>query len=143
MNKRQQAAHMQAAHVYAKLSYCTRLKVGCIVVSEDGRRVISIGYNGTPAGHDNVCEMECGHTKPEVIHAEANAFDKLKNNPELAKDSYVFCTHNPCVHCTSILISYGIKHFFYATQYRDLTTIELLESNGIKVTKLENYDVLD
>lgn len=38
----------------AKLSYARRLKVGAIVVKED--RIISMGYNGMPAGWDNNCE---------------------------------------------------------------------------------------
>ena len=47
-------AHMQVAHVYANCSTAERLKVGAIVVKDD--RIISIGYNGMPAGWDNVCE---------------------------------------------------------------------------------------
>ena len=48
------AAHMQAAEVYAKLSTAQRLQVGAIIVKDD--RIISIGYNGMPAGWDNNCE---------------------------------------------------------------------------------------
>jgi len=47
-------AHMKVAEVYAQLSHAVRLKVGAIVVKDN--RVISIGYNGTPAGWDNCCE---------------------------------------------------------------------------------------
>lgn len=47
-------AHMRVAHIYANCSTAKRLKVGAIVVKDD--RIISIGYNGMPAGWDNVCE---------------------------------------------------------------------------------------
>lgn len=47
-------AHMATAHIYAQLSHARRLKVGAIAV-KDGR-IISIGYNGMPAGWDNNCE---------------------------------------------------------------------------------------
>ena len=47
-------AHMQVAHIYADCSTAVRMKVGAIVVKDD--RIISIGYNGMPAGWDNVCE---------------------------------------------------------------------------------------
>jgi len=47
-------AHMATAHNYAQLSHARRLKVGAIVVKDD--RIISIGYNGMPAGWDNNCE---------------------------------------------------------------------------------------
>ena len=54
MPKKIDHAHMKAAEGYAELSYAKRLKVGAIITKDD--RVISIGYNGTPAGWDNDCE---------------------------------------------------------------------------------------
>ena len=45
---------METARNYAELSYARRLHVGAIVVKDD--RIISIGYNGMPAGWDNNCE---------------------------------------------------------------------------------------
>ena len=54
MLKKIDYAHMKAAQGYAELSSARRLKVGAIVTKDD--RVISIGYNGTPAGWDNNCE---------------------------------------------------------------------------------------
>jgi dCMP deaminase len=40
----------------AELSYAQRLKVGAIVVKDD--RIISMGYNGMPAGWENNCEYK-------------------------------------------------------------------------------------
>jgi dCMP deaminase len=45
---------MKTAENYASLSTAVRLQVGSIIVKED--RIISIGYNGMPAGWDNNCE---------------------------------------------------------------------------------------
>ena len=47
-------AYMKTAAVFAELSHAKRLHVGAIVVKDD--RIISIGYNGMPAGWDNNCE---------------------------------------------------------------------------------------
>ena len=47
-------AYMKTAAIFAELSHAKRLHVGAIVVKDD--RVISIGYNGMPAGWDNDCE---------------------------------------------------------------------------------------
>lgn len=47
-------AYMKTAKIFADLSTAEKLKVGAIVVKDN--RIISIGYNGTPAGWDNVCE---------------------------------------------------------------------------------------
>ena len=53
-------AYMDTAKRFAELSSATRLKVGACVVKE--HRIISIGYNGTPSGWDNECEVD-GTTK--------------------------------------------------------------------------------
>jgi dCMP deaminase len=47
-------AYMDVAERFAELSPARRLHVGAIVVKDD--RIISIGYNGMPAGWDNTCE---------------------------------------------------------------------------------------
>ena len=61
---------MEVAKTYSMLSAASRAKVGCIIVKND--RIISIGYNGTPSGWENTCEVD-DKTLPEVLHAEANA----------------------------------------------------------------------
>ena len=62
-------AHMATAHIYAQLSHARRLKVGAIAV-KDGR-IISIGYNGMPAGWDNNCEdKEWWDTDLEDLHPD-------------------------------------------------------------------------
>ena len=45
---------MKTAETFAELSHARRLHVGAIIVKDD--RIISIGYNGMPAGWDNNCE---------------------------------------------------------------------------------------
>lgn len=66
---------MQTAETFAELSHARRLHVGAIVVKDD--RIISIGYNGMPAGWDNNCEDksyssgdEGGWISPEEIEAQ-------------------------------------------------------------------------
>lgn len=67
-------AYMKTAEVFSELSYARRLKVGAIVVKDD--RIVSIGYNGMPAGWDNNCEDKVydtgagGWLSPEEIHAQ-------------------------------------------------------------------------
>jgi dCMP deaminase len=48
------SAYMATAKVFAELSHARRLHVGAIIVKNN--RIISIGYNGMPAGWDNNCE---------------------------------------------------------------------------------------
>lgn len=54
MKDRLKQAYMDVAYRFAELSHARRLHVGAIVVKDD--RIISIGYNGMPAGWDNNCE---------------------------------------------------------------------------------------
>jgi dCMP deaminase len=54
MKEKLKAAYMKTAETFAELSHARRLHVGAIVVKDD--RIISIGYNGMPAGWDNNCE---------------------------------------------------------------------------------------
>jgi len=54
MKEKLKRAYMKTAETFAELSHARRLHVGAIVVKDD--RIISIGYNGMPAGWDNDCE---------------------------------------------------------------------------------------
>jgi dCMP deaminase len=56
MKAKLKAAFMKTAEIFAELSHAKRLHVGAIVVKDD--RIISIGYNGMPAGWDNDCEYK-------------------------------------------------------------------------------------
>ena len=56
MREKFKQAFMDTARRFAQLSPARRLHVGAIVVKDD--RVISIGYNGMPAGWDNECEYK-------------------------------------------------------------------------------------
>lgn len=146
-------AHMDVATRYGELSTAQKLKVGAIIVKDD--RIISIGYNGTPAGWDNTCEyMEVNFsdaiygesqiieskdlkTKPEVIHAEANAIAKLARSNESGKDSIMFITHAPCMECAKLIYGAGIQKVYYRHYYRDASGREFLRRCGIDSIKLE------
>jgi dCMP deaminase len=127
-------AHMQVAEIYAKLSKAKRLKVGAIIVKDN--RVISIGYNGTPSGWDNNCEDENNVTKPEVIHAEANAIAKLARSNESGVFSSMYITHSPCFDCAKLIYIAGIKKVFFRQHYRNNEGIQFLEKLKLEVEKI-------
>lgn len=138
-------AHLNVANEYSKLSHAVRLKVGCVVVKED--RIISIGYNGTPSGWDNVCEEiieqhEDGgqvlKTKPEVLHAEQNAIAKLAKSNDSGLGADMFITHAPCVDCAKLILQSGINSVFYRNAYRDNTGIQFLEKGKVKVVHVKD-----
>ena len=111
MKQRHALAHMQAAYVYANLSYCTRRKVGCVIVKHNS--IIAIGYNGTNPGEANNCEDENGDTYPDVRHAEDNAPRKLTRSSNDADSSVGFVTTAPCKGCAGRLVDAGVAKVFY------------------------------
>ena len=134
MKPKHRYAHMRAAYAYAMCSTAQRLKVGCVLVKD--HRIISIGYNGTPSGWSNDCEDDDNHTKPEVIHAEANAVAKLARSNESGEGSVAFITHAPCLSCAKMLYSAGVIEVVYAHPYKSKEGIQFLEKCGIKVSQL-------
>jgi dCMP deaminase len=127
--------YMDIAKRLSNMSYCHRRKVGALIVKEN--RIISMGWNGTPAGDSNDCE-EDGITKPEVLHAEANAIAKLTLSSETALNGALYITTSPCMECSKLIFQSGIQQVFYADQYTSLTGIEFLIRKGIMV-KIVNY----
>ena len=134
---------MDVAERFAQLSHAERAKVGAIIVKDD--RIISIGYNGMPTGWDNRCEddyqFEDGSrqvkTRPEVLHAEANAITKLAQSSESGKGATLFCTHLPCIECAKLIYQTGITAVYYRVEYEAAkgTGKEFLTKSGIRVTQ--------
>lgn len=143
MKEKLKQAYMKTAETFAKLSHARRLHVGAIIVKDD--RIISIGYNGMPAGWDNNCEEVIQHsddttslkTKPEVLHAETNAIAKLARSNDSGLDADLFVTHSPCVECSKLIYQSGIRRVFYRDSYRDRSGIEFLEKSGILVEQIK------
>ena len=130
-------AYMKTAETFADLSHARRLHVGAIVVKDD--RIISIGYNGMPAGWDNNCEYEVNgqlKTKPEVLHAETNALAKLAKSTESGADATMFITHSPCLDCAKLIYQSGINSVFYRNAYRSDDGVEFLKQSGVKVEQI-------
>ena len=149
---------MKTAATFAELSHAKRLHVGAIVVKDD--RIISIGYNGMPAGWDNDCEdrvyanewsIDNNHwdyqeedgtcynlkTKSEVLHAETNAIAKLARSSDSGLGADMFITHAPCLDCAKLIYQSGIKRVWYGAQYRDSTGTEFLRKSGIEVEQVK------
>ena len=157
-------AHMKVAEIYSQLSSAQRLKVGAVIVKED--TIIGIGYNGMPAGWNNVCEKKeyMGNdaggwlsteeiqkqwpleenkkryklvTKDEVIHAESNAISKVAKSTNSTEGSHMFVTHAPCIHCAKLIYQAGITRVYYKEVYRNDDGLKFLEKCGVKVLNIK------
>lgn len=134
-------AYMDVAERFAQLSSAKRLNVGAIVVKDE--RIISIGYNGMPTGWDNCCEHEVLEdnivyirSKPEVLHAEANAITKLAKSNESGDGASIFITHSPCIECAKLIYQSGIATVYYKNNYRDTAGLDFLTKSGIVIIKV-------
>ena len=136
-------AHMKVAEVYSELSSAKRLKVGAVIVKDD--TIIGIGYNGMPSGWDNNCETETYiddfHiemvTKPEVIHAEANALAKVTKSTNSSEGAHLFVTHAPCLDCAKQIYQAGISHVYYRHNYKSEVGLHFLHKCQVHIKKVD------
>ena len=133
---------MEMAQVASKRSTCLRRSVGAVIVKD--KRLLATGYNGTPRGMAHCEEVGCLRTKLNVpsgkmhelcrgIHAEQNAVIQAAVHGVSVDGGTLYCTHQPCVVCTKILINAGIRRIVYANPYPD----ELAENMMKEATELE------
>lgn len=128
-------SYMEMAAIWAANSYCKRRQVGALLVKD--RMIISDGYNGTPAGFENICEDEYGVTKPYVLHAEANAITKVAQSGNNSKGATLYVTAAPCIECSKLIIQAGVTRVVYRDEYRLTDGIDLLRKAGIEVEKVD------
>jgi len=147
MKAKFKSAFMDTAERFAELSSAKRAQVGAIIVKDN--RIISIGYNGMPSGWDNECEevvppnewveFEQLKTKPEVLHAEANAITKVAQSSDSSKGATIFCTHEPCIDCAKLIYQSGITKLIYKHKYNAAKGYggDFLAKSGVEVEQLK------
>ena len=131
--------YIKVAKLCAKNSYAIKLQVGAIIV-KDGQ-IMSDGFNGTPCGFENKCEVKSMdgslHTLSYVLHAESNAILKCAKYGRATNGSTLYITHSPCIECAKLIIQAGIIRVVYLEEYKTLDGVELLKKLNIKVEKYE------
>jgi len=123
--------YLKMAAIWAENSYCQRRKVGALLVKD--KMIISDGYNGTPSGFENICEDETGHTKPYVLHAEANAITKVAKSYNSSEGATLYVTSSPCLECAKLIIQAGITRVVFNDSYRSEDGIQLLKRANIEI----------
>lgn len=131
---------MDLAKQAAEQSVATRRQVGAVIILPSG--LIGLGWNGMPAGFENDCEhKQIGDmgsylkTKPEVIHAERNALDKLTREGVSPENSILFVTTEPCIECAKSIAAVGITTVIYDDTYHNHDGTEFLSTAGVKVLR--------
>ena len=131
--------YIKVAKLCAKNSYAIKLQVGAVIVKNG--QIMSDGFNGTPCGFENKCEVKSMdgslHTLSYVLHAESNAILKCAKYGRATNGSTLYITHSPCIECAKLIIQAGIIRVVYLEEYKTLDGVELLKRIGIKVEKYE------
>lgn len=123
--------YLNCAEVFAYRSTCIKRKYGAVIVKDDV--VISTGYNGTPRGFDNCCDLgRCpriernmhqgeGYGICRAIHAEANALLNCSRQQTMGADLYLAGINpednsihraKPCPLCARTIIQAGIRNVY-------------------------------
>lgn len=126
--------YLEMARIWAKNSYCKRKQVGALIVKD--RQIISDGYNGTPAGFENICEDENNITKQYVLHAEANAITKVAKTNNSSEGGTLYVTTSPCMECSKLIIQAGIRKVVFAELYSKHEGLDLLKRADVEVLHL-------
>ncbi len=125
---------MQIARTVSTRATCPRATVGCVLVRD--HRILTSGYNGAPRGVAHCDEVGCtmvdGHCQ-RATHAEANAIVQAALHGVGLAGTVAYCTHQPCVNCSKLLISAGVEKIVYETPYPDAVATELLAEAGVAV----------
>ena len=131
--------YIKVAQLCAKNSYAVNLQVGAIIV-KDGQ-IMSDGFNGTPCGFENKCEVKSVdgnlYTLSYVLHAESNAILKCAKYGRSTNGSTLYITHSPCIECAKLIIQAGIIRVVYLEDYRKAEGLDLLKKAGINVEKFK------
>ena len=136
--KRYDVAYLKLALEWAKLSHCTRKQVGALIVKD--QMIVSDGYNGTPSGFENSCELQSGETKWYVLHAEANAILKCAKYGQSCQGADLYLTLSPCKECSKLIHQAGIKRVIYYTKYKDTSGIDFLKQAGVKLIPINELN---
>jgi dCMP deaminase len=129
----------------ASASKCVSKQVGAVIV-KDGR-ILSTGYNGTPAGFTNCCDYWNNEYTPEhhewsktyEIHAEMNAIIWAAREGISIDGASIYVTLEPCSECSKNLIASGIRRIVYAKEYEHTHSkviSKFLEDNGVSIEHL-------
>ena len=137
-------AYIKMAQVWASLSHANRKKVGALIVKNN--TIIADGYNGTPSGFENECEVAINNedgsfkeyqTKWYVLHAESNALAKVAKSTQSSDGSTLYVTYSPCIECSKLILQSGIKRVIYLEEYRDVSGLDFLRKAGVEIKKID------
>jgi dCMP deaminase len=141
--------YMDLACSLAQKSHCVKAQVGAVLTKDT--RIISLGYNGPPAGTHN-CDQEWPeHGCPRdskgscslALHAEQNTILYAAKNNVSMDGSTLYVTLSPCISCARVIYSVGIRKVYFKNSYAEYKKIasdegvDFLRKFGVEVIRYE------
>jgi len=144
---------MKLATDLAQRSHCVKAHVGAVLARDT--RIISIGYNGPPAGTHNCdeewpetgCARDSKGSCSLALHAEQNAILYAVKNGARLEGATLYTTLSPCIACARLIFSAGIKQVYFSksyAQYKGIPSdegVDFLNRFGVPTVKLEEEEV--
>jgi dCMP deaminase len=135
---------LDIVNLVARRSTCLRRSVGSVLVKE--KRILATGYNGAPSGLKHCVDIGCLRAKMNIssgerhelcrgLHAEQNAIIQSALHGISVRDATLYCTNQPCIICSKMIINAGITRIVYKDGYRDPMAEEILKEAGIEIVK--------
>ncbi|MBQ7608422.1 MAG: cytidine/deoxycytidylate deaminase family protein [Desulfovibrionaceae bacterium] len=136
---------MSIVYLVRQRSTCLRRQVGALAVRDN--RILATGYNGIPSGLAHCLDRGClrkdmgipsgqRHEICRGIHAEQNVIVQAATSGINLDGSELYCTTFPCVLCCKMLINCGIRAIYYAEDYPDELSAELLAEANIPTIQI-------
>lgn len=136
---------MRIAFLVSERSTCLRRRVGAIAVRD--KRILATGYNGAPTGLAHCEEVGClreqlrvpsgeRHELCRALHAEQNVITQCAVHGVSLKNAEIYCTIQPCIICTKLLINCQVAAIFYAGSYPDELSRQMLAEAGVHHERL-------
>jgi dCMP deaminase len=137
--------YMELAENLAKRSHCVKAQVGAVLTKDT--RIVSLGYNGPPAGTHNCdiewpvegCPRDSKGSCSLALHAEQNAILYASKNNVSIEGSTLYVTLSPCISCARVIYTTGIKRVYYLNSYADFKGlksdegVDFLQKFGVEV----------
>ncbi len=138
--------YMSITHLVARRSTCLRRVVGAIAVKD--KRILATGYNGAPAGLEHCLDVGCLRDKMGIpsgerhelcrgLHAEQNIIIQAAIHGVSISGAFIYCTTQPCLICSKMLINCGVKKIYFSQGYPDQLAQEMLTQAGVEFEPLQ------
>ncbi len=137
--------YMELAQNLAQRSHCVKAQVGAVLTKDT--RIVSLGYNGPPAGTHNCdiewpgigCPRDSKGSCSLALHAEQNAILYASKNNVSIEGATLYVTLSPCISCARVIFTMGIRKVIFLNSYASYKG--LLTDEGVDFLRKFGVDV--